>query len=70
MADPCLNLMRAKALYTLRAKCALAGIALHITEDDRGRPEYIVSQWSLTRSFNSVEELAAWVDRVTGGRSA
>jgi hypothetical protein len=64
--DPCPALAQPKALDTLRARCALAGIALHITTDDRGRPLYIVSKWALTRSISGIEELAAWVDRVTG----
>ena len=27
-----------KQIDTLRARCALAGIALHVTDHDRGRP--------------------------------
>lgn len=65
---PCPTLTQSKALDTLRARCALAGVALHVTTDDHGKPLFVVSRWSLTRSISSIEELAAWVDRVTGGR--
>lgn len=63
---PCLNLAQSKALDTLRARCALAGVALHVTTDDGGKPLFVVSRWSLTRSISSIEKLVAWVDRVTG----
>ncbi len=67
---PCPTLAQSKALDTLRARCALAGIALHVTDDDRGQPLYIVSKWALTRQIGSIEELAAWVNRVTGAAAS
>lgn len=51
---------------TLRAKCALAGIALVVTDDDHGQPLYIVSKWALTKAFSTLEELEAWLSQVTG----
>lgn len=51
---------------TLRAKCALAGIVMHVSEDDRGQLLYIVSKWALTKAFSDLSELEAWICRVTG----
>lgn len=55
-----------KPIDTIRARCALAGITLHVTEDDLGKPLFIASRWAMTRSFSSAEEVEAWLARVTG----
>lgn len=57
---------QAKARETLRARCALKGIVLQVSADDRGRPEYIVTQGAWTRAFSTTAELEGWVDRVEG----
>ncbi len=51
---------------TLRARCALVGIALHVTTDDHGQTVFIASRWALTRTFETLAEVEAWLDRVTG----
>ncbi len=57
-----------KALDTLRARCALLGIVLAITENDHGRPLYVASRWAMTKAFSSLEEVGAWLSEVEGGR--
>lgn len=59
-----------KKLDTLRARCALAGIALHVSQDDRGHVMFIASRWALTRSFETMAEVDAWLVRVSGDRHA
>ena len=56
--------MEPKALATAVARCALKGVQLHVIDDDRGEPCYIVSKWALTRSLHSVEELLDFMHRV------
>lgn len=58
-----------KAFATLQARAALAGVALHRLEDDRGRDVFIVSRWALTRQFDDIAAVEAWLDRVTGQRA-
>ena len=55
-----------KAKSTLVARAALVGAVLHITEDDRGRPLFVVSKWALTRSMGTVDEVEAWLRRAGG----
>ena len=55
-----------KQLDTLRARCALAGIALHVSHDDRCHVMFIASLWAMTRSFSSLEEVKQWLVTVTG----
>ncbi len=61
-------MMSKKPIDTIRARCALSGINLHVTEDDFGNPLFIASRWAMTRSFSSVEEVEAWLARVTGAK--
>ena len=51
---------------TLRAKCALAGITLHSGQDHMGRDVFLVSRWNVSRTFDSLAEVSAWLDHVTG----
>ena len=60
---------RAKHLATLTARCALAGVTLIESTDDRGRPAYVVSRWSLTRQLANLSEVVSWLDHVTGAQS-
>jgi hypothetical protein len=55
-----------KIVDTLRAKCALAGVALVESSDDRDRPVFVVSRWSLTKQLDSLEAVEEWLARVTG----
>jgi hypothetical protein len=59
-----------KELDTTRARCALAGVALHVTDDGRGQTIYTVSRWALSRTFESLDDVSAWLDRVTGEKSS
>ena len=54
-----------KVLDTLRARCALAGIALHVSQDDRGHVMFIASRWAMTRTFETMAEAEVWLGRVT-----
>lgn len=58
-----------KRYATLAARCALASVVLHRIEDDHGMPVYIATRWAMTKAFHDLNELAAWVDRVTGVKS-
>lgn len=55
-----------KQLATLTAQCALAGVVLTVTTDDREKPMYVASRWALTRIFNSLGEVRSWLSHVTG----
>jgi len=55
-----------KAFATLQARAALAGVVLHRLEDDRGREVFVVSRWAMTRQLDSLQEVDAWLTRVTG----
>lgn len=57
-----------KRLATFRARCALAGVALHQIENDHGKTVYIVSKWALTRELADLEAVSAWLEKVTGVR--
>lgn len=57
---------RAKRLATIRARCALQGIELHVLAGDDGRPEYIATKWAMTRAFDDIHELDLWLLRVEG----
>jgi len=57
-----------KALATCQARAALLGATLHALPDDGGRAEFIVSRWALTKSFATLAEVEAWLDRVEGKR--
>jgi len=52
-----------KTWATLRARLALAGFSADLIEDDRGRPEFVVSRWCLTRSFQTLDQVAEFADR-------
>jgi hypothetical protein len=50
-----------KRLATLQAEDALLGIAVSVEVDLQNRPDYIASRWALTRAFDTLESLAAWL---------
>lgn len=56
----------AKRLANLRARCALQGVQLFVTADDRERPSYISTKWAMTFQTSSLDELAEWVNRIDG----
>lgn len=53
-----------KRFATLQACAALNEIALHAQEADNGRQTYIATRGALTKQFNSLEEVEAWLDRL------
>lgn len=55
-----------KRFATLQARAALAGITLHQLEGDFGATIYIATRWSLTKQMDDLDEVGAWLDRVTG----
>ena len=56
-----------KQFRTQQARAACAGILLHQLDGDFGTPVYIATRWALTRRFENLSEVGAWLDRVTGG---
>lgn len=55
-----------KRLATAQARAALAGITVQVIESDSGGPELIASRWVLTKRFDGLTELEAWLTAVTG----
>lgn len=55
-----------KPWKTAQARCLLAGFTAALTDGDDGRPMLVVSRWALCRSFTELDELEAWLRRVTG----
>lgn len=62
--DPVVS--REKAIATARAKAALIGASLIPSKDDRGRETFILSRWTLTREFASLEEAETVIQRMSG----
>lgn len=46
-----------KHLTTLCARCALFGLVLNVIEDDHGKPLYVATHWTITRSFQVFKRL-------------
>jgi len=57
-----------KVLNTIRARCAMLGIVLAVTEDDHGRPLYVATRWAMTKAFSCLEEVSAWLSGIEGRR--
>jgi hypothetical protein len=55
-----------KAFATLQARCALSGVTLIPSQDDRGQPTAIATRWALTREFHSLQDVETWLANVTG----
>lgn len=53
-----------KRLATCRARAALWGGTLLASEDDRGRPVFIISRWALTRAFADLDEVDDFLRKV------
>ena len=51
---------------SIRARCAREGITFHTGKDQMGRDVYLVSRWAMSRTFDSLAEVSAWLDQVTG----
>lgn len=46
-----------KRVATAQARAALVGAVLTPSQDDHGRPCWLLSRWTLTREFTSLDEL-------------
>jgi hypothetical protein len=55
-----------KRLANVTARAALAGVTLYQIDGDFGAPVYVCSRWALTKSFDDLTAVEAWLDRVTG----
>lgn len=63
-ATQLLPALERKAWATLQARLALAQFKADVIEGDNGRPLFVVSRWTLTRAFDSLDAVAAFADRV------
>ena len=57
---------QAKRFATQQARAALAGVTLTRIEGDDGRPLFVASRWALTKSFDNIGVVDAWLSRVAG----
>lgn len=57
---------QAKRLSTLIARAALVGVIVQRVESDWAGEEFIATKWALTKAFNNMDALEAWLDRVAG----
>ena len=55
-----------KRFATLRARAALAGVALYQSTNDGGKTAYIASRWALTKELASLDAAEIWLNVVTG----
>ena len=53
-----------KTIATLKARAALAGVALSVTDDDHGQPLFVASKWAMTRQLASVDEVEQFLQRI------
>jgi hypothetical protein len=59
-----------KAFANLQAECALAGVALVQSTDDRGQRVFVVSRWAMARELPSLAAVSTWLRMVTGASAA
>ncbi len=64
--SPKLNDAERKAWATAQARATLAGFHASPIETDDGRPQLVCSRWAMTRAFDNLPEIEAWLQRVTG----
>ena len=57
-----LPIVRTKREATVRARLALIGVTMVIGNDDRGRPEYVLTYKHRTRITGSIDEVEALAD--------
>lgn len=55
-----------KAFTTLQARAALRQATLVQIDGDDGRPQYIVTKWALTKSFDSLADVERLLARMEG----
>ncbi len=59
----------AKTFATLRARAALVGVSLVKSTDDRDRPVFIASRWTMTRQLDTIEDVERFL-KLVGGPNA
>ena len=57
---------QAKRFATAQARGALAGVILTRIEADNGRPMFVASKWAMTKCFDNIGVVDAWLDRACG----
>lgn len=57
---------REKREQTLRARLALVGVCMHIGQNDRGAPAYILSRGAETRETCSLEVIEELLEEMGG----
>lgn len=57
---------RFKRQASAAARAALQGIVLNAIQADDGRPLYVASIQALTRCFDDLGKVEAWLDQVEG----
>lgn len=65
MTDACNTGFDPKALATLQARAALAGIQMVPGLRD-GQPNLLATRWGYSKDFTTIEAASAWLDRVAG----
>ncbi len=60
----------AKRLATSKARAALIGATLIEIEGDDGRPLFVLTRWSLTKSFDDLADVERVLKRMAGGPAA
>jgi len=53
-----------KRVCNARARIALLGGTLHVIDNDRGRPVFVVSRWALTKELADIEAVERWLAQV------
>jgi len=60
---------RYQALANIRARAALAGVQIHVFDDEcTGKTIFVVSRWAMTRQLESLHALEEWLSMVLGSR--
>jgi hypothetical protein len=55
-----------KRFAAAQAIAALNGMTLHCIDGDFVHPIYIASRWAMTKQLETLDEVDAWLLRVTG----
>ena len=55
-----------KRFATAQALAALHGVTLHRLEGDYGHPLFVATKWALTKQLDNLDDVEAWLQRVTG----
>ncbi len=58
-----------KCIATAKARAALRGVVLHVTEDDHGDPLYVAVQGAMTRHMTSLDEVERFL-KLIGAQAA